>query len=120
MRAKLDPALEERRERRGTYATSTGDLYGAFNISGPRGRMLRILSSGTDTDNGWEHVSVSTRDHTPGWSDMCFVKSLFWGDDECVVQFHPPKAVYVDCHPHCLHLWKKVGENFQTPPIDAV
>ena len=36
--------------------------------------------------------------------------------DECVVQFHPPKSEYVNLHPYCLHLWKKIGGTFETPP----
>lgn len=39
-----------------------------------------------------------------------------YADEECVVQYHPPKSEYVNFHPYCLHLWRKVGENFETPP----
>jgi hypothetical protein len=55
---------------------------------------------------GWEHVSVSTLVRCPTWEEMCFVKALFWDDDDCVVQFHPPKSEYVNHHPYCLHLWR--------------
>jgi hypothetical protein len=41
---------------------------------------------------------------------MCFVKSLFWDDEETVIQFHPAVSAYVNNHSHCLHLWK--------PPFD--
>ena len=56
------------------------------------------------------------RSALPEWDEMCFVKDLFWRDDECVVQFHPPRAEYVNYHPNCLHLWKPVGRDVQTPP----
>jgi len=65
---------------------------------------------------GWEHVSVSFSHRCPTWDEMCIVKDLFWNEDECVVQYHPPKTEYVNNHPHCLHLWKKIGSDFETPP----
>jgi hypothetical protein len=49
---------------------------------------------------------------------MCFVKDLFWSEHECVVQFHPPRSVYVNNHPFCLHLWHK--PNLPTPPVILV
>lgn len=85
---------------------------GAFFIEGAKGdRLLVIASDG----GGWEHVSVSCRDSTPSWDDMCEVKSIFWDDDDTVVQFHPKKSEYVNFHPHCLHLWKQTGEEFKLP-----
>lgn len=65
---------------------------------------------------GWEHVSVSRKDRVPTWDEMCQVKALFWGDEDCVVQFHPPKSEYVNNHPFCLHLWRPVGSEFPLPP----
>jgi hypothetical protein len=71
---------------------------------------------------GWEHVSVHVRhdqekaSRCPTWEEMCFVKDIFWSDEDTVVQFHPPKAEYVNCHPFCLHLWRKKNSNFETPP----
>ena len=65
---------------------------------------------------GWEHVSVSMKNRCPTWEEMCLVKNIFWNPDECVVQYHPPEKEYVNCYPHCLHLWKKIGSDFETPP----
>lgn len=31
-------------------------------------------------------------------------------------QFHPPESEYVNNHPSCLHLWRKIGSEFETPP----
>ena len=69
---------------------------------------------------GWEHVSVSLRNRCPTWDEMCLVKDIFWRDDECVVQFHPLKNEYVNLHPYCLHLWKKIGEETDLPPKEFV
>lgn len=71
---------------------------------------------------GWEHVSVSVApkndkpSRCPTWGEMCWVKDQFWNDDETVVQFHPMKSEYVNCHPFVLHLWKQTNSIFQLPP----
>lgn len=70
---------------------------------------------------GWEHVSVSYSNRCPTWEEMCRVKDIFWYDNECVVQFHPPKSEYVNNHPCCLHLWRKsAGNEFELPPKEFV
>jgi hypothetical protein len=77
------------------------------------GRELQVIAS----DHAeWEHVSVSLTNRTPNWKEMCFIKNLFWDENECVVEFHPPKSEYVNNHEFCLHLWKKIGHNFEMPP----
>lgn len=68
----------------------------------------------------WEHVSVSTNVRCPSWVEMCYVKSLFWGEDDVVLQFHPRKSEYVNTHPFCLHLWRPVGIEIPTPPAITV
>lgn len=65
---------------------------------------------------GWEHVSVSLRARCPTWDEMCFIKDVFWDDEETVVQFHPPKSEYVNHHKFCLHLWKQIDMAVVTPP----
>lgn len=95
-------------------------MCGAFELMGPCGSLLRIISSEGDDTIPWEHVSVSCEGRTPNWREMCFVKDLFWGEEECVVQYHPPKSDYVNHHPHCLHLWKPIGIDLPRPPSIAV
>lgn len=65
---------------------------------------------------GWEHVSVSLQSRCPTWDEMNYVKAVFWDDEDCVVQFHPPLSEYVNEHPYCLHLWRPIGVDIQTPP----
>lgn len=74
-----------------------------------------VLSAMSSDGAGWEHVSVSTPFRTPSWAEMCYVKSLFWDDEDCVVQYHPPKSVYVNNHEHCLHLWRPIGKDIPIP-----
>ena len=70
---------------------------------------------------GWEHVSVAPLDQTtPSWDQMCFVKDLFWNDDECVVQYHPPKSEYINFKENCLHMWKPINGEFMMPPMIMV
>ena len=67
---------------------------------------------------GWEHVSVAPRQRkvVPSWEDMCMLKEMFFTDDECVVQYHPPKSENVNNLSNCLHLWRPVRETIPMPP----
>lgn len=86
---------------------------GAFLIELSRGQKCFVIASDGE---GWEHVSVSRTDRCLTWEEMCMVKSMFWSDDDCVIQYHPPKSEYVNNHPYCLHLWRPVGIELPTPP----
>lgn len=77
--------------------------------------MIAVASDG----GGWEHVSVSimgSTSKTPDWDQMCFVKDLFWDEEDVVIQFHPPKTHYVNNHPGCLHMWRQIGKVIDIPP----
>jgi hypothetical protein len=116
MRAKVSEKLENGRMRDGEYASEPGKLYGMFKLRGPTRDLLLIMSSGSDADSsGWEHVSVSLKHRTPTWEEMCFVKDLFWDDEEMVLQIHPAKSKYVNFHPYCLHLWRSLAFDMPTP-----
>ena len=117
MRLAIPAQLEEGRVRDGPYAsTAAYGTVGAFFVVGPKGARLKIMSSGPDEEYKWEHVSVSCENRTPNWAEMNFVKDLFWHDDEVVMQLHPAKTEYVNCHPHTLHLWRPMIAKIPTPP----
>lgn len=102
-------------------ASAKGSLYGYFVVQLKRA-SLRIISSGEQHGGelgDWEHVSVSLMDRCPTWDEMCFVKDLFWDDEECAVQFHPAKSAYINFMPYCLHLWKS-KQAIKLPPSIAV
>lgn len=133
MLATYPDAAEKGRVRAGAYRTARGDRMGAFALKAPSGDYLTALvSDGSDwaahglPGPAFEHVSVSVRPaggqpgRCPTWDEMCWVKGLFWGPDECVLQYHPPAAVYVNMHPHTLHLWKPVGVEVLLPPSICV
>lgn len=69
---------------------------------------------------GWEHISVSLNHRCLTWDEMCYIKSLFWGVDDCVVQYHPPETEYINNHKYCLHLWRPMDEVMPMPPKHLV
>lgn len=115
--------LEPFRKTAGPMASPEGEHFGAFYLTHVRTAIIVIASDGSD-DVPWEHVSARARDHkgerVPTWEEMYWLKSLFWDDEECVVQYHPPKSDYVNNHPHVLHLWKPIGIEMPRPPSIAV
>jgi hypothetical protein len=116
MRQSPTPVLEKARRLHPLLGfSSVGAMHGFFQIRG-----LSIISSGHchegDATAGWEHVSVSLPKRTPTWEEMCYVKSLFFEPEECVIQFHPPESKYVNIASTCLHLWKKADGSFELPP----
>lgn len=86
--------------------------YGSIHLFNWSGSV--IWSCG----GGWEHVSVSPykKKIVPSWDDMCKIKDIFFRDEECAVQYHPPKNQYVNIVPNCLHLWKPINEVLPQPP----
>jgi hypothetical protein len=110
--------MEQYRLRNGEYGSDPYDDFGAFEVTGPCGQTLRILvSSGNiDLDIPWEHVSVSLRNRCPNWTEMCFIKDMFWDEEDTVMQLHPPKSQYVNNHPYCLHLWRPTRVDIPLPP----
>jgi hypothetical protein len=115
MRAHIPEKLEGGRVRSGLFATSPEHgPYGEFHVQGPCGCELCII---VHPRQGWEHVSVSTgRRRTPNWEEMCFVKDLFWDEEERVMQLHPPLSEYVKNNRYCLHLWKPLHQEIPAPP----
>ena len=111
---------------RSAFVSQPGDPFGVFRVPPQKlgktthSRSLQVIASAGDEAIGvpWEHVSVSLKnsDLCPTWDEMCLVKSLFWEPSECVVQFHPPEADYVNTHPGCLYLWRPTDREIPTPP----
>ena len=98
---------------------------GFFVIPHPKVRNYYIQCMISDGE-GFEHVSVTLSspkrivDRCPTWAEMCFVKELFWKDDETVIQYHPPKSQNVSTHPYCLHLWKPIGVDLPMPNPEMI
>lgn len=118
MREHLPEKLEQGRVVN-YFGPDTG-RNGRFRLQGPCGCELHVISS-DGAQTGWEHVSISThRRRTPNWEEMCFIKDLFWHEEECVVQFHPPHSQYVKNNRYCLHLFKPKHAVMPAPPASLV
>jgi len=101
-------------------STAADGNNGLFYVPHPKitgYQFMVIISDG----RGWEHVSVSLVsgskrvERCPTWAEMCYIKEIFFQDEEPAVQFHPPKSQYVSTHPYCLHLWKPTGAYLPLP-----
>jgi hypothetical protein len=57
---------------------------------------------------------------TPTWKEMVYVKDLCWDGEDVVMQLHPRKSEYVNCHKHVLHLWRPRHRDIPTPPAILV
>lgn len=91
-----------------------GDQFGFFLInSNYDNKTIVVIANGES--KGWEHVSCSRFDRTPRWSEMCYIKDLFWPKDDLVIQFHPVEAEYINNAKNCLHLWRYCGD-MPSPP----
>jgi hypothetical protein len=99
--------IEKSRIKEGKLASKHADQHGAFSIG-----KVNIIA---DIDGDWEHVSVSMPDQPPPWWLMAEIKDYFWKPEETVIQFHPPKAEYVNLHPFCLHMWRHTKDQLFLP-----
>lgn len=88
-------------------AAAIADVSGAFGFrlskEGPN--FVVIASSG----DGWDHVSVSTRDRCPTWEEMDRIKRIFFKPAEVAMQLHLPADDHINCHPYTLHIWRPHG-----------
>ena len=109
--------LEKWRVKYGDMASNSSyGMMGAFMVESPiDGNMILIISD-DGKESKWEHVSASRRNRCPNWIEMCFIKDLFWAEDETVIQYHPPKNEYINNHPFVLHLWKPKKQKIPLPP----
>lgn len=108
--------LDELNQYRIEFYGSMGDKHnGAFEIPIGNNKIAFVIAS---DGMGWEHISVSIKnvDRCPKWSEMCEIKSMFFEDDEVVMQLHPKRSEYVNNHNYCLHLWKPINQEIPTPP----
>lgn len=95
-------------------STSEAGNNGAFDIVSLK--FLRRVHVIASDGMGWEHVSVSLQSRIPTWSEMCAIKAMFWDKEDCVIQYHPADADYVNVHEFCLHLWRPTDVEIPTPP----
>jgi hypothetical protein len=111
--------LNRYRIKTGQFASKNDDNFGMFLIPQVKystGPKIKVICSPFDRKEGWRHVSVSLPNRCPTWHEMSLIKDLFWSRDITVVQFHPKEENYVNNHKYCLHLWEKIGHEYELPP----
>jgi hypothetical protein len=93
-----------------------GDSHGGcFKVQSPlqKNQDLFIIASNTD---GWDHVSVSMKKRIPTWTEMDYIKRLFFEPDEVVMQLHPAEDQHINIMEYCLHLFRPQNEKIPLPP----
>lgn len=79
-------------------------------ITLPRGQKASVCVG--RNEGGMEHVSIQLFvDRLPKWNEMCYIKDLFWKEEEKVVQIHLSKSEYVN-FVEALHLWRPTNGDF--------
>lgn len=71
-----------------------------------------VMSSG----EGWDHISISTRDRTPTWDEMEFVRKRVTKPGEVWMQFGVPDSLHINVHPYVLHWWRPQHREVRLPP----
>lgn len=117
----LEKLTKANRWRIKTGVMGSDDTYGwngAFIVP-VGGQMWQVILA---DGGGWRHLSVTNaqKHQLPSWEVMCRMKELFFDDEAWVVQFHPPRAAYVNDHPYVLHLWESLNETQPIPLIVMV
>jgi len=92
------------------------EYEGAFEFQ-YKGKLLGVVASNGD---GWDHVSVSTKDRCPTWDEMDYVKRCFFNDYETAMQLHVPASDHISYHPYCLHMWRPHDVEIPRPPNELV
>lgn len=112
--------LNQYRDRRWERAMGGegDDFGGCFRVPVEgAGFDLAVIAA---SDEGWDHLSVSTPYRCPTWAEMEHVKRLFFNDNEVAFQLHVPAADHISVHPHCLHIWRPHDRDIPLPPKDMV
>lgn len=112
---------EQYRVVRGIMASNSSiGNNGQFILPHPKIKDYYFITIASD-QLLWEHVSVTIYskrikvDRCPTWEEMCWLKDQFWDEEDCVVQYHPPKSEYVNNSKNCLHLWRPTNQEFPLP-----
>ena len=116
MRKQPHKKAEKYRIKAGEYKSPDNANFGAFRIPTKKGVLRIIVSDGF----GWDHVSVSLSNRTPTWNEMCFVKDLFFEEEETVIQYHPPRSKYINDGEYVLHMWRPQKIKIELPPLFMV
>ncbi len=68
--------------------------------------MFTVENYGT---SAYQHLSISRKDRYPTWDEIVLFRSLFFDDDDEVIQVIPKESNYVNVHDNCFHLWLDIS-----------
>lgn len=114
MKPQTTPEIEAARNL--AHSDKSYGMNGLFFFK-QKGSTLTIIASDGEE---WDHVSVSLGHRCPTWDEMCFIKDMFFEEEEVVMQLHPARSEHINAHPNCLHLWRPQGAEMPTPPTILV
>ncbi len=86
------------------FVRLTGELCCVYT----RGECRVIVShepAGKGDRRLW-HLSISCERRHPTWEEIRDTRYELLPDVETMAMLLPPKALYVNIHPHCFHLWE--------------
>ena len=66
------------------------------------GRCFVIVTK----DAGKWHLSISCANDDPTYNEIKAARYQFIPDNVYMAQIFPPRAEFVNLHPHCFHLWE--------------
>lgn len=89
---------------------------GNFILPNPKTKKGMYILCRSSAEGNWEHVMITipSENRCPTAKEMSYVKKMFWDNpNDVVVQF---QENYSEKEEFCLHLWKRKGQNIETPP----
>ena len=88
---------------------------GCFVVRSPlqTNQELFVIAS---IGGSWDHVSVSMKKRMPTWTEMDYIKRLFFKPDEVVMQLHPAEDRHINIMENCLHLFRPQNQEIPLPP----
>ena len=111
---RLEQVYDGLNNRKDLRSIRTGVDGGMGEFTGGSMKGMTVIWS---YGGGWEHVSIDGKKRMPTWDEMCQLKDMFFTEDECCVQYHPPKSDYVNNIPYCLHIWKPIAQYSGVLPV---
>lgn len=95
------------------YGETGNDFGGIFEVKYQKVRTLNVIASNND---GWDHVSVSYSLRPPSWSEMEYIKRMFFYDHEVAMQLHVSTKDHINIHHNVLHIWRPHNIEIPLPP----
>lgn len=94
--------LEQERNLK-IFGVTLGGGFGEVSMAGKPFAEATWVSGNT-----WEHVCITPKQgcRTLKFVEMCFLKDIFFKDEETVLQTLPEKTNYINNAQNSIHLWR--------------